>query len=105
MDFTDRRKAFEKKFEHEGELSFKISARAAKMFAEWAAGKTRVPESELQNYIASILDIEMKSARRGELINKVEADFKAGGVNMPRRHIAAEYETIYEQARTTVIGE
>ena len=36
--FEDRKKSFEKKFAHDEELQFKISARKNKYIAEWVSG-------------------------------------------------------------------
>ena len=46
--FEDRKKSFEKKFAHDEELQFKISARKNKYIAEWVSGLLGFEENKKQ---------------------------------------------------------
>ena len=49
--FTDREKGFEKKFQMDEELQFKIAARSNKYLGEWASSMLGKNEEETKNYI------------------------------------------------------
>ena len=47
--FEDRKKSFEKKFAHDEELQFKVSARRNKYVGEWASNILGYSEDEKKN--------------------------------------------------------
>ena len=53
--FDDREKSFEKKFAHDEELQFKVSARRNKYIGEWASKILGYDEEKEKNYILSVI--------------------------------------------------
>ena len=53
--FDERKKSFEKKFAHDEELQFKISARKNKYLAQWAAQILGYNSDQEKEYIFSLL--------------------------------------------------
>ncbi len=49
--FADREKGFEKKFQMDEELQFKITSRSNKYIGEWASSLIGTNEEETKNYI------------------------------------------------------
>ena len=52
--FDERTKTFEKKFQIDQELKFKVEARSNKYLGEWASSKLGKNDLEKQNYIYRI---------------------------------------------------
>ena len=53
--YDEREKGFEKKFQMDEELQFKVAARSNKYLGEWASAKLGKNEEEEKNYIEKIL--------------------------------------------------
>ena len=53
--FEDRKKSFEKKFAHDEELQFKISARKNKYIAEWVSDLLGYEENKKNEYIQDVI--------------------------------------------------
>jgi len=49
--FDEREKSFEKKFQMDEELQFKIAARSNKYLAEFVCSKLNKPEKDTQTYV------------------------------------------------------
>ena len=53
--FDERKKTFEKKFQIDQELKFKVEARSNKYLGEWASSQLGKTEEEKQKYIEEII--------------------------------------------------
>ena len=53
--FDDRKKSFEKKFQIDQELKFKVEARSNKYLGEWASSQLGKNSEEKQKYIQEII--------------------------------------------------
>ena len=53
--FDEREKSFEKKFAHDQELQFKVSARRNKYIGEWASKFLGYNEDKDKEYIQSVI--------------------------------------------------
>ena len=62
--FDDREKSFEKKFAHDEELKFKVSARRNKYIGEWVSKELGYNSDQEKEYIQSVIkaDFEDKVA-------------------------------------------
>ena len=73
--FFDREKGFEKKFQMDEELQFKIAARSNKYLGEWASSKLGKNEEEKKNYIQEIIKADMEEAGQEDVLRKLKKDF------------------------------
>ena len=53
--FEDRKKSFEKKFAHDQELQFKVSARRNKYLGEWVSQILNFNSDQEKEYIQSVI--------------------------------------------------
>lgn len=97
--FEDREQAFEKKFEMDEEIKFKAAARAAKMLGFWAAERMGLTQADAEKYVKDVLEADLRRARQADVVNKIEADFRARKIDVPRLAIARELESLMEKAR------
>ena len=80
--FDEREKTFEKKFQIDQELKFKVEARSNKYLAEWASSQLGKTEEEKQKYIQEIIKADMEEAGSEDVFRKVKMDFQKASITM-----------------------
>ena len=80
--FDDRKKSFEKKFQMDQELEFKVQARSNKYLAEFVSLKMRKTEEEKKNYIQEIIKADMEEAGQEDVFRKVKQDFQTASISI-----------------------
>ena len=74
--FDEREKGFEKKFVHDEELQFKISARKNKYLGEWASKILGYNEEKEREYIQSVIKADFAEAGDNDVFRKLKEDLK-----------------------------
>ena len=74
--FADREKGFEKKFQMDEELQFKITSRSNKYIGEWASSLLGKNEEETKNYIQEIIKSDLEEAGHEDVFRKIKNDFQ-----------------------------
>ena len=69
--FNERVKSFEKKFQMDEELQFKIAARSNKYLGEWASSKLGKNEEEKKSYIQEIIKSDLEEAGQEDVFRKI----------------------------------
>ena len=72
--FDEREKSFEKKFAHDEELQFKISARRNKYLGQWASKVLGYDEEKEKEYIRSVIKADFEEAGDEDVFRKLKAD-------------------------------
>ena len=90
--FTDREKGFEKKFQMDEELQFKIAARSNKYLGDWASLKLGKNEEEKKNYIQEIIKADMEEAGSEDVFRKLHKDFKTASIDIEDKEIRNQME-------------
>ena len=85
--FNEREKSFEKKFQMDEELQFKIAARSNKYLGEWASLKFGKNEDEKKNYIQEIIKSDLEEAGQEDVFRKIKKDFQAASINIEETEI------------------
>ena len=85
--FEERKKNFEKKFQMDEELQFKIVARSNKYLGEWASLKLGKSEDEKKNYILEVIKSDLEEAGQEDVIRKIKKDFQAASINIEEMEI------------------
>ena len=80
--FGEREKTFEKKFQIDQELKFKVEARSNKYLGEWASSQLGKTEEEKQKYIQEIIKADMEEAGSEDVFRKVKMDFQKASITM-----------------------
>ena len=97
--FSDREKGFEKKFQMDEELQFKIAARSNKYLGEWAGSMLNKNEEEKKNYIQEIIKADMEEAGSEDVFRKVKRDFKSSSINIDDSEIRNQMEKALARAK------
>tara|TARA_Y100000590_G_scaffold399343_1_gene482492 strand:- start:870 stop:1187 length:318 start_codon:yes stop_codon:yes gene_type:complete len=80
--FDEREKSFEKKFEIDEELQFKISARSNKYLGEWVSLKLGKNEEEKSKYVQEIIKSDLEEAGKEDVFRKVQKDLKLASIKI-----------------------
>ena len=81
--FNEREKGYEKKFAHDEELQFKISARRNKYLGQWASKILGYDQEKEKEYIQSVIKADFEEAGDEDVFRKLKADLKDH--NIPKR--------------------
>ena len=72
--FEDREKNFEKKFAHDEELQFKVSARRNKYIGQWVSQILGYNPDQEKDYIQAVIKADFAEAGDEDVFRKVKAD-------------------------------
>ena len=96
--FDDREKSFEKKFAHNEELQFKISARRNKYLGQWASQILGYDEVKEKEYIQSVIKADFEEAGDEDVFRKIKVDLKDH--NISDEEIRKKMEELNEKAKS-----
>ena len=97
--FDERGKNFEKKFQIDQELKFKVEARSNKYLGEWVSSILGKAEQEKQKYIQEIIKADMEEAGREDVFRKVKKDFQVASVTIDDSEIRNQMEKALLRAK------
>ena len=79
--FEDRKKSFEKKFAHDQELQFKVSARRNKYLGEWVSQILGYNSDQEKEYIQSVIKADFAEAGDEDVFRKIKQDLKEKNIS------------------------
>ena len=97
--FEDREKSFEKKFQMDQELQFKVQARSNKYLAEFVCLKLGKNKEEEKNYIQEIIKADMEEAGQEDVFRKIKKDFQSASISIDEAEIRKEIEKALSRAK------
>lgn len=97
--FDEREKSFERKFEQEQELAFKVKARRDKLLGLWAAECLGLAGEAAQRYAREVLQSDLEHPGSRDIVGKVCADFAKHGIRHDEARVRAELERCAGDAR------
>lgn len=97
-NFEDRERAFEKEFERNRELAFKVSARRNNLFGLWAARCMGLMRNSATDYAMEIVDL---GATAGDdvIIDRVLGDLVTSGYQVDAEQLRAKLLALAAEAR------
>ena len=96
--FEDRKKSFEKKFAHDQELQFKVSARRNKYLGEWVSQILNFNSDQEKEYIQSVIKADFAEAGDQDVFRKIKDDLKAN--NVSDEELRKKMDELNEKAKT-----
>ena len=96
--FDEREKGFEKKFAHDEELQFKISARRNKYISQWASKILGYNTDQEKEYIQSVIKADFAEAGDEDVFRKVKEDLKDH--NISDEEIRNKMDELNEKAKS-----
>ena len=99
--FDGRKKSFEKKFVHDEEIQFKVSARRNKYIGQWASQILRYNSDQEKEYIQSVIKADFAEAGDEDVFRKVKTDLKDH--NISDEEIRKKMDDLNEKAKSEFI--
>ncbi len=99
--FDEREKSFEKKFAHDEELQFKVSARRNKYIGQWVSQILGYNPDQEKDYIQSVIKADFAEAGDEDVFRKVKADLK--DQNISDEEIRKKMNEFNEKAKSEFI--
>ena len=96
--FDERKKGFEKRFAHDEELQFKVSARRNKYIGEWASKILGYNPDQEKEYIQSVIKADFAEAGDDDVFRKVKEDLKDH--NISDEDIRKKMDELNEKAKS-----
>ena len=97
--FNEREKSFEKKFQMDQELQFKVQARSNKYLADFVSLKLGKSENEKNIYIQEIIKADMEEAGQEDVFRKIKEDFKNSSINIEDSEIRDQMARALSRAK------
>ena len=99
--FDEREKSFEKKFAHDEELQFKVSARGNKYIGQWASQILGYNADQEKEYIQSVIKADFAEAGDEDVFRKIKQDLKNYNIN--DEEIRKKMDELNEKAKSDFI--
>ena len=96
--FEDRKKSFEKKFAHDQELQFKVSARKNKYIGEWVSQILNYNPDQEKEYILSVIKADFAEAGDDDVFRKIKEDLK--DKNISDNELRKKMDELNEKAKS-----
>ena len=74
--FDERKDAYENKFAHEQNLTFKVEALRNKMLGAWAAEAKDLDEEKTEQYIKDVVKSDFQEAGDDDVFRKLKTDLE-----------------------------
>lgn len=101
----DREKAFENKYAHDAEMTFKANARKNRLLGTWAAELMGMTGDEVAEYAKSVVIADLQEAGDGDVFRKVMGDFKDRAVAVTETELRAKMTEFLAEAQRQVMSE
>ena len=99
--FDERKKSFEKKFAHDEELQFKVSARKNKYLGQWASQILGYDQEKEKEYIQAVIKSDFEEAGDEDVFRKLKADL--ADHNISEEEIRKKMNELNQKAKSEFI--
>jgi hypothetical protein len=103
--FDEREKSFEKMFEHDHELQFKVKARRNKMLGLWAAGLLGKSGADAEVYAKEVVMADFEKSGDSDMVHKLMRDLAVAGRPIEEHTIRKQAERLLPVAKKQVMTE
>jgi hypothetical protein len=97
--FDEREKGYERKFQQDQELAFKVKARRHRLIGQWAAQQLGLAGDAAEAYARELATTGLEHHGDHETIERIARDFAAKGVALDLAHIKLELERCDSEAK------
>jgi len=97
--FDKREEAFEKKFAHDEEMRFKLTARRNRLFGEWVAERLGKSGEAAKAYATEVVLADFEEIGDDDVLRKVRQDLGAAGLAVTDAELRAKLEELERTAK------
>jgi hypothetical protein len=103
--FDERERSFEKKFELDQELQFKVKARRNKLLGLWAAGLLGKTGADAEAYAKEVVLADFEKPGDADVLHKLMRDLAAAGKPYEDHTILKQAERLLIDAKKQVMAD
>ena len=103
--FVDRQKSFEKKFERDQHLQFKVNARGTRLLGRWAAGVMGKSAADAEGYAKEVVLADFEKPGDDDVVQKLVKDLAAAGRPTEEQTIRKQAERLKAEAKTQLMAD
>lgn len=102
MTFDKREEAFENRFAHDAELTFKAHARRNHQLGLWAARQLGKQDAEAEDYAQALIATAIEGGGADAIARKLQHDFGVAGVTQSEHEIRRHMDEMLAEALRAV---
>jgi hypothetical protein len=103
--FNEREKSFEKKFERDQDLQFKVTARKNKLLGLWAAGLMGKSGADAEAYAKEVVVADFEKPGDSDVMAKLVKDLAAAGKPTEEHTVRKQAERLFDEAKIQLMSE
>lgn len=103
--FDEREKAFEKKYQHDQDLQFKVTARKNKLLGLWAAGLMGKSGDAAEAYAKDVVMADFEKPGDSDVMAKLAKDLADAGKPTEEHTIRKQADRLADEAKKQVMSE
>ncbi|MBM3646397.1 MAG: DUF1476 domain-containing protein [Alphaproteobacteria bacterium] len=103
--FDEREKTFEKKFERDQDLQFKVNARKNKLLGLWAAGLMGKSGADAEAYAKDVVMADFEKPGDDDVVDKLVKDLAAAGKPTEDHTVRKQGERLLAEAKAQIMKE
>jgi hypothetical protein len=103
--FNDREKTFEKRFAHDEETKFKITARRNKLLGLWVAECLSLEGDDAEAYAKQVVRADFEKPGEEDVFDKVWGDLQAKESDISEHRVRRQMAELMETAREQIVNE
>ena len=100
--FEDRKKGFEKKYELDKDLEFRVLARRDKLFGAWLAEIQGLSGEEAQEYVRHIAQSNFKEPGDQDMFDQALSDFSSKGISISMSELKEKLSLFFHEAKKQI---
>ena len=104
-NMDDRLKAFESKYAYDQEVTFKIEARACKLFGLWVAEQMGLTGDDAKTFAGLVVAANLDEPGFGDVLRMVQGELAAKNIDLSEHALDTKFATFLEEARQQVVNE
>ena len=102
-NFKDREKAFEKKFAHDAEMTFKAEAHRNRKLAAWVGEKFGMSDEDAERYGVTLIGADLKEPGDDDVIQHVLSDASERGIELDEEVLRAKSAELLSVAKAELM--
>jgi len=104
--FDEREQAFEKKFQHDQDLQFKVEVRRNKLLGLWVADELLGLTGDARDaYAKEVISSDFEEPGEEDVVRKIMADLGAKGVDFSDHRLRNKMEELMVAAKQQMMAE
>lgn len=103
--FKDREKGFERKFQMDQDLEFRVHSRRDHLFGRWLAERFGLTGDEAEKYSLEVVDSNFEKPGDEDLMDKVKADVAARNAGIDEKELRTKFDDLLHVAHDQITSE